>query len=117
LVRNPSNIICFCLFLKNFLICCITLLLNRLLLLFTTAILGGGHFSTRRDDCVILCSTFEFLFEFQNRIFLEFCSSFKLFEHQTFRNSRVHCILKIYSHALLFQYCLSTAVLVHLVFH
>jgi hypothetical protein len=25
-----------------------------------------------RDDHVILCSTFEFLFEFQNRIFLEF---------------------------------------------
>jgi hypothetical protein len=47
---------------------------NRLILLFTTAILGC-HFSTRRDDHVILCSTF------------------KLFEHQTVRSSRVHCTL------------------------
>jgi hypothetical protein len=39
-----------------------------------------------RDDHVILCSTFEFLFAFQNRIFLEFfvrvssCSNIKPFE-------------------------------------
>jgi hypothetical protein len=43
----------------------------------------GGHFCTRRDDHVILCSTFEFLFGFQNRIFLEIfvrfsnCSNYK----------------------------------------
>jgi hypothetical protein len=40
----------------------------------------------REGDHVILCSTFEFLFEFQNRIFLEFfvrvssCSNIKPFE-------------------------------------
>jgi hypothetical protein len=39
-----------------------------------------------RDDHVILCSTFEFLFEFQNRIFLAFfirvcsCPNVKPFE-------------------------------------
>jgi hypothetical protein len=39
-----------------------------------------------RDDHVILCSIFEFLFEFQNRIFVDFfvrvssCSNIKPFE-------------------------------------
>jgi hypothetical protein len=37
---------------------------------------------------VILCSTIELLFEFQNRIFL----SFKLSEHQTVRSSGLRCI-------------------------
>jgi hypothetical protein len=39
-------------------------------------------------------STFEFLFEFQQNFSGIFCSSFKLFEHQTSRLSRVHCIYK-----------------------
>jgi hypothetical protein len=62
-----------------------------------TAILGC-HFSGRRDDHVILCSTIEFLFEFQNRFFLEFfarvlsCSSIKAFE---VRGSAVLSGLKI----------------------
>jgi hypothetical protein len=53
----------------------------------------------REGDHVILCSTFEFLFEFQNRIFLEFfvrvssCSNIKPFE---VRGSTVfHNILSI----------------------
>jgi hypothetical protein len=81
-------------FLKVLLKRCTALSLNRLIFLFITAILGC-HFSTRRDDHVILCSTFEFLFDFQNRIFLEVfvrlsnCSNIKPFE-----TSRVHCIYR-----------------------
>jgi len=36
-------------------------------------------------------STFKFLFEFQTEFFSNFCSSFKLFKHQTVWLSRVHC--------------------------
>jgi hypothetical protein len=59
LERNLSNKICFCLFFKNFQKCCTTLSLNRLILLFTTAILGR-NVSTKREDHVILCLTFQF---------------------------------------------------------
>jgi hypothetical protein len=83
LEKTLSKVICLCLFLFNF--CEIALSLNRSILLFATAILGC-HFYTRRDDHVILCSTFEFLFEFQNQTFLKFfirvssCSNIKPFK-------------------------------------
>jgi hypothetical protein len=43
-------------------------------------------------QCRARGSTFEFLFEFQTEFFSNFFSNFKLFENQTVRLSRVHCI-------------------------
>jgi hypothetical protein len=43
-------------------------------------------------QCRAYGSTFEFLFKFETEFSRIFCSSFKLFENQTFRLSRVHCI-------------------------
>jgi hypothetical protein len=71
---NLSNVI-----FKNFLKCCITLSLNRLILLFTTAIMGATSLQGVTTWFFVRLSSF--------------CSSFKLFEHQTVRSSRLHCTL------------------------
>jgi hypothetical protein len=89
LERNLSNAICFCIFYKIFLKCCITMSLNRVTLSVHNCDMGVPLLYKAwgpRDDHVILCSTFEFLFEIQNRIFsriflrVSCCSDIRPFE-------------------------------------